>query len=336
MKFFGNPEVFRLTIIDIVLTAAFTLIAFFAVSPLCAAVVCAASVAVAAVNLIATFRRYRRISRLSEAVDRVLHHDEEINFADYTEGELAILQNELFKMTERLREQSESLKKDKIYLSELITDISHQLRTPLTSMNLIVSLLEKPSLNDEVRLSHTAELTKLLTRMDWLIDALLKMSKLDAGTAKMKKERIAVSALLDAALAPLAVLTDIRQQKVNVTCDRETEFTGDLRWQTEAVGNIIKNCIEHTGTADVIDICAHENAVFTEITVTDNGPGIDPADLPHLFDRFYKGKNSSETGIGVGLALARMIITSQNGTVSAENRREGGAKFTIRYYKGVI
>ncbi len=266
-------------------------------------------------------------------IDKILHGNDSIDLGEYAEGELSFLQSEILKLTVQLREQAWSLKKDKEYLSDSIADISHQIRTPLTSINIILSLISKPDLPEERKKALFNELETLLRRIDWLITTLLKISKLDTGTVKFKKEKIMVSQLISLAVAPIAISLELREQEINTKIKGNESFIGDLSWTIEAIENILKNCMEHTQRGGSIKITAFENPLFTEIIIKDNGPGIEKEDLPHLFERFYKGKNSNVQSFGIGLALARAIIASQNGTIKAENAPEGGAKFTIRFYK---
>lgn len=335
MKLFRNAEVKRTFFLYCLLAVAATVGAFLWNSDfgLFTLMVCALFLGL---FLLSTYRRYKRIAELAADVNRILHDDNHISLEKYAEGELAILQSEIYKMTVRLREQQQNLQNDKIYLADSIADISHQIRTPLTSINLLVSLLSEPDLSAERKQQLTHELYELLSRIDWLITALLKISKLDAGTVQFKKETLSLDELLAKATAPLLVPMELREQKLELTA--EGNFSGDIAWTCEALTNIIKNCMEHTPESGSISVNASENALYTEITVTDTGSGIAKEDLPHIFERFYKGKNSDDKSFGIGLALARMIITAQNGTVKAENRppESTGAKFTIRFYKGTI
>jgi signal transduction histidine kinase len=283
-----------------------------------------------------TYQRYRKIAGLSSKIDGILHGDDSINLEDYSEGELAILQNEISKMVVKLREQSDALLREKTYLSDSIADISHQIRTPLTSINLMLSFLSKPGLPDERRIKLVKELEWLLSRIDWLVSALLKISKLDAGTVILKRETVSVAELIKRSTALIAIPMELREQKIEIRMNGGETYTGDLSWSVEAIENILKNCMEHTQKGGAIIINCTENALYTEIVISDNGYGIDEEDLPHLFKRFYKGKNSSDQSTGIGLALARMIIINQNGTVKAENNIDAGARFTIRFYKSIL
>lgn len=283
------------------------------------------------VHFVNTYIRYKRIEELSADVDRILHGDIPVSFEKYEEGELAILESEVQKMMVRLREQQQHLLDDKIYLADSIADISHQIRTPLTSINLLLSFLSEPDISEEKRQKTIREIYELLSRIDWLITTLLKISKLDAGTIQLKSEMVSMKELLSQSVAPLLIPMELRGQELKVAASGK--FEGDANWTSEAIGNIIKNCMEHTPEGGCVEVTASENAIYREIMIEDTGSGIAPEDLPHIFERFYKGKNSSDKSFGVGLALARGIINNQNGTIKAENRKEGGAKFTIRFYK---
>ena len=283
---------------------------------------------------ISTYKRYRRIASLADDINHVLHGDSPIDFDNYSEGELSILHSEIYKMTVRLREQQQKLLSDKEYLADSLADISHQIRTPLTSINLLVERLSASGLTDECRHQLTNELYGLLDRIDWLITTLLKISKLDAGTVQFNKETVSMETLINKSCAPLLIPIELRGQELIIRA--EGTFYGDPAWTSEAVGNIVKNCMEHTPDGGKIEIEAAENALYSEIIIKDNGTGISPEDLPHIFERFYKGKDSDGKSFGIGLALSRMIIAGQKGTVKAENRKNTGAMFTLRFYKGTV
>ena len=283
---------------------------------------------------ISTYKRYQRISSLADDINQVLHGDSSMDFDHYSEGELSILHSEIYKMTVRLREQQQKLLSDKKYLADSLADISHQLRTPLTSINLLVERLSASGLTDKCRHQLTNELYELLSRIDWLITTLLKISKLDAGTVSFNKETVSLETLIKKSCSPLLIPIELHGQELILRA--EGNFYGDPAWTSEAVGNIVKNCMEHTPDGGRIEIDAAETALYSEIVIKDNGTGISPEDLPHIFERFYKGKNSDGKSFGIGLALSRMIIAGQNGTVKAENRKNAGAMFTLRFYKGTV
>lgn len=279
--------------------------------------------------------RYRKISELSEKINCILHGDDGVSIESCSEGELALLSSEVYKMTVRLREQKSKLMDDKVYLADLLADISHQIRTPLTSINILVSMLSEPDLTYEKREQTVQKLYGLLSRIDWLITALLKLSKLDAGTVRFNKESISMQELLDKACMPVRIPIELRDQKLEIEADGE--LFCDVAWSCEAIGNIVKNCMEHTPEGGRITVAGTHNPLYSEIRISDSGSGISEEDLPHIFERFYKGRDSGDKGgFGIGLALARMIINEQNGTLKAENSSDGGALFTVRFYESTV
>lgn len=330
MRLLRNKEVRNECLVLIVITIVASIVAGLW-NPACGGCVLVVCAMLNGVHLVNTYRRYRRIEALSTDINRILHDDIHISFDKYEEGELAILESEVQKMVVRLREQQGQLLADKKYLAESIADISHQIRTPLTSINLLLSFLAESDITEEKRQKTIRELYELLSRIDWLITTLLKISKLDAGTIQLNKENVLMKNLIMQSVEPLLVPIELRGLEIKV--EAQGKFVGDVKWTSEAIGNIVKNCMEHTPMGGTLQIQASENALYQEIIVEDTGCGIAPEDLPHIFERFYKGKNSSDKSFGIGLALARGIITAQNGTIKVENKKTNGAKFTLRFYK---
>ncbi len=279
-----------------------------------------------------TRKRYRRIARLSEQIDLVLHNSDRLFIEDAEEGELSILQSEITKMTLRIRQQNESLKREKEHLADSLADIAHQLRTPLTSVNIILSLLaDEPKKRARGDLLREAE--GLLSRMDYLLTALLKLSRLDAGIVVFQPERAGVGRLVQAALRPLQIPMELRGITVRTAVPEGVSITCDAGWLAEALQNILKNCMESAGENGVIEVTCTDTPLSTELHIRDSGAGFSAEDLPNLFERFYRGKNTGTAGCGIGLALCRTIITRQGGTVTARNHPEGGALFLIRFPK---
>ena len=306
----------------------------FAHSFPCGWLVLAAFLAITAVHLGMEHYRYRKLRGLSQALDRLLNDGTMMNVSQYEEGELSILASQIEKMTLRLQESAQALQEEKNLLADSLADISHQLRTPLTAMNLTASMLRKPGLSPEERLKLTGELSRLLRRTDWLVETLLKLSRLDAGTVTLVPRPTSLRQLLDRAAEPLLIPMELRSQQFMINCADE-QLTVDPVWTAEAIGNILKNAMEHTPEGGSITVTAEETALFTQLRIEDTGPGFDRKDIAHLFERFYKGTNAQEGSCGIGLSLARMVITSQNGTVQASNGKTGGV-FTVRFYKQVI
>lgn len=335
MRFFRNPEIQRQLLWFLLLAAVMTAVAFL-LHPAAGAAAAFCCAVWLVLHFLVTYHRYRRIAEVGRSVDALLHGEQRVRLSGYVEGELAVLQSELEKLTVQLRRNADHLVRDKQYLADSLADISHQIRTPLTAMRLTVSLLGEPELSEQRRMELAREMIRLLARIDWLITALLKISKLDTGTVVFRQEPVRMARLVQKAAAPLAIPMELRSQTLALQGGEDVGFIGDAAWTQEAVGNILKNCMEHTPPGGEIALSWSENAVYTELLITDTGPGIDKDDLPHLFERFYKGKNAGEQSIGIGLALARRIISGQNGIIKAENRPEGGAKFVLRFYKNTV
>lgn len=276
----------------------------------------------------------RQIRRLNIEIDEILHGNTRLELAHFREGELEILRDEIYKMTVRLREQAEHLREDKKELADSLADISHQIRTPLTSLNLMSARLSA-ELQGGAQKQILRDMQQMLDRIDWLVTALLKMSKLEVGTIAFHMEEISVHQLVEQALEPFQISAEIRGIEITQS-GGEIVFSGDRAWTLEAVGNVLKNCLEYTPDQGRIEISWEENPLYVQIVVKDNGPGIAEADLKHLFERFYRGQNAGGGGFGIGLSLAQMIVARENGVIRAVNCKEGGSCFTIRFHKGTV
>lgn len=331
---FHNNRELRYSLTILVLATVVFVIVGFLVSGLTGMLILSVCLITITIFLLTEYYRYRKLQKLSTDLDNLLISGIPLPIIEYHEGELSILANQIQKITLLLKESAEAVQADKKYLADSLADISHQLRTPLTAMNLTASMLRNPDLSTEKRIELSKELRNLLIRTDWLVETLLKISKLDAGTVKLLQNPVRVADLIARAAGPLAIPMDLRDHRL-VVCCKDEAFAGDLVWTAEALGNILKNCSEHTPAGGTITITAIETALYTQIEVKDTGPGFDPKDIPHLFERFYKGSNASENSYGIGLALARTVIAAQNGTLQAMNG-ESGAKFVIKFYKQVI
>lgn len=317
------------------ISLAATIIAAF-IAPLAAVLVFAASALLMGSSLLFTRWRYRELEKLSAYLRQISSGNYSLDVRDNQEGELSILKNDIYKVTLRLSEQGSLLQQDKIQLTDAISDISHQLKTPLTSMTVMADLLSGPDLPPDKRKEFTRNIRIQLERIDWLVSSLLKLSKIEAKTVPFKEDRVPVKMLIQKALEPVLIPMDIKEITVSIKGEDSVTFVGDLNWTAEAIINILKNGVEHTHEGGAIAISFSENALFTEITIEDNGKGIPKEDLPYIFKRFYKGKNASEGSIGIGLAMAHSIIASQNGVIDVTSDSENGTQFRIKFYKQVI
>ncbi|MEC0203009.1 HAMP domain-containing sensor histidine kinase [Paenibacillus lautus] len=306
------------------------------ISSAAAALVFIMSILLIGSSLLFTKWRYREIEKLSVYLREISSGNVTLDVRDNKEGELSILKNDIYKVTRMLSEHRSLLQRDKLHLTDAISDISHQLKTPLTSMTVMADLLSAPDLPPAKRTEFTHHIRIQLERIDWLVSSLLKLSKMDAKTIQFKKDRIPMKSLIRKALEPVMIPMDIKGQTISIAGDDNVSFVGDFNWTAEAVINILKNGVEHTPEGGAITISFSENALYTEIVIADNGKGIPKEDLPYIFKRFYKGKNASEGSIGIGLAMAQSIIASQNGVIDVTSDSEKGTQFRIKFYKHVI
>lgn len=274
--------------------------------------------------------------QLSEQLDEILHGKDIQKLEYYQEGDLGVLRDQIQKMTVRLREQARMLTEEKVSLADALADISHQIRTPLTALNLILERLKGQEGKEEQKRHLVREAQQMLEKMEWLVTSLLKMSKLDAGAITMQMQRIEMAPFLKEALAPFEIPMEVKGKTCVIRGAEQTAFFGDESWTLEAVRNVIKNGMEHTPEGGVLTIECQENPLYAEIKITDSGPGIAQEDLPHLFERFYRGKNAGENSFGIGLALAQMILSRENGVIRVQNAKEGGGQFLIRFFKTVL
>ena len=334
MEIFRNRSFFYEYIIIVALLAGTAVAVFFFSIP-GALIVAGTGVIILIIMYFSAKKRYNAMEQLSIELDQILHDNDRFLITECEEGELAILSSSIRKMTVKLKEQASQLQDEKKVLTDAIADIFHQMRTPLTSMRLSCSMLAEEELGYEDRIRFIRSIKKQLERMQWLVETLLKMSKIEAGTVTFKRERIDVGEMVKKACDPLLIPLELRDIGLEIKTNG-AGLTGDIDWLAEAVGNIVKNCMEHTPEGGTITINAEENAIYTVLTVEDTGKGFDKNDIAHIFERFYKGKNSGSESVGIGLALCRTIITGLDGTIKAENGKAGGARFEIRFYKNVV
>ena len=290
------------------------------------------------ISLLIVFMLYER--KQDKEIDKITKYLEAINDKNYTlkidensEEELSILKNELYKVTVMLRENASNTLKDKINLKRALEDISHQLKTPLTSILIILdNLIDNPEMEYQTRVEFLHDLKRETTRIQSLIQLILKLSKFDSNTIQFIKQDIYLKQIIDEAIKNTGSLADLKNIKINVEGNKKIKLNCDLLWQIEAITNILKNCIEHSKENTQIDIKYNNNSVYSYITITDYGEGISKEDLPHIFERFYRGKNSSNESIGIGLSLSKTIIESNNGIVSVESNSDK-TTFIIKYFK---
>ncbi|MHB8076595.1 sensor histidine kinase [Desulfosporosinus fructosivorans] len=330
-----NKEIkLYITLLAAVVIVGFVACYFF--NPVSGIIALLALLLMGAVSFMFTRWRYQQIEKLTEYLKRIAGGEYSLDIRDNDEGELSILKSELYKVTVTLSEQASLLKKDKRYLADSISDISHQLKTPITSMSVMTDLISDENLPLDKRVEFTQNIRSQLERLQWLVASLLKLSKIDAGTIKFKKEQVNVQDLVTRSIEHLLIPMEIKEQTLEISGDEYTEFRGDFNWSSEALTNIIKNCLEHTPCGGTIGISYSETPIYTLIKVYDQGEGIHKHDLPYIFDRFYKGKNAHNDSIGIGLAMSKSIVKNQGGSIEVTSEKDKGTQFTIKFYKSIV
>lgn len=279
-------------------------------------------------------KRNKKINQITTYINEVRNRKYDLDIDENSEDELSSLKNELYKITVMLKEESEISKKDKENLKISVQDISHQLKTPLTSITIMLdNIKDNPNMDEKTRQKFIFEISKQIEWINWLVISMLKLSKLDADVVQFYTEKIEVRKFLNEIIKNLEIPIEIKSQNVIVEGREDSYFKGDYKWQQEAITNILKNCVEHNKDGGNIFIKYEENNLYTRISIKDEGEGIAKEDIKHVFERFYKGKNSSENSVGIGLALAKSIIEKNNGIVTCRSEEGKGTEFIIKYMK---
>ena len=307
---------------------------------------------VTVIFIILTNRRYRALANMAANLDRVLAGERDIRLRDMSEGELAILSSEIDKVIARLNLTVDELQAEKLALSDALADISHQLKTPLTSIAISTELIrdrlsargDSEDLVERLRLIQT-----LQARVEDLVSALLKLARIDAGVIKLVCGPVDARELVCKSFEPLAIAFDIADVRFSADVQDGASYEGDLTWSVEALENILKNCMEHTPAGGCVSVRVTEDVLACRIRIEDTGPGIAESDLPHIFERFYRGSRDANAapsevnpaGVGIGLALSKSLVTAQGGTLTAENLRDEngnvtGAAFNLVFFKTVV
>lgn len=315
------------------LFAAAAVMAFF--SPVCAGVTAVLGIAMITTFFIYTKKRFHEIEQLNDYLTQVCAGSFDLAIDTNEEGELSLLKNNIYKVIRMLRSTHDEVLKSKENLADALADISHQMKTPLTSMTVMSDLL-KDETNEERRNTFLKNIDTQLDKMNWLIITLLKLSKIDAGTVEFKKEPYALRRAVQSAIEPFAVKADLQNVAIDCDVDERLNVTGDKKWDCEAFSNIIKNCLEHTPPGGKLTVTANETLVYTELVIEDTGSGISPEELPHIFERFYRGKNSDENSVGIGLALAQTILNREKAMLDVESELGKGTRFLIKFYKTIV
>lgn len=278
--------------------------------------------------------QYRKINKIDKYMNKILNNDYSLDIRDYVEGDISTLKNDVYKMTIKLKEQTELSIKDKKYLEETLADISHQIKTPLTSMYVINDILSDNDLDKKSQIEFLNKNRNQLERIEWLVTTLLKISRLDSGMVTLKRDNINIKDLIKKTIEPIKIMAELKNILIETNVET-SNFYLDFNWTLEALTNILKNACEHTHNNGSIKIEVNENPLYLNIKIIDNGVGISESDKKHIFDRFYKGKTNKDS-IGIGLNMAKKIINLQNGEIECISKINEGTTFDIKFYKKVI
>lgn len=275
----------------------------------------------------------KKLKEITNYIEEINNRRYKLDIEDNTEDELSILKNEIYKTTIMLKEMAENSKQDKLNLKNSLSDISHQLKTPLTSISIMLdNIIDNPEMDKQTRTDFVKDIKREIININFLVNSLLKLSKLDANSVKFVNREETVENLVNESIKNVATLCDLRNVQINVTGNAQNKINCDLKWQVEALTNILKNAIEHSEINSRIEINYEQNNLYTQIEIKDYGKGIAKKDLPHIFERFYKGENSSSESVGIGLALAKSIIESNGGYIEVESQEKVGTTFKIKLF----
>lgn len=275
-------------------------------------------------------RQDKKIDKLSNYASQVLLEDYRLMISDNDESSLSILENKIYDMMVMLKEKSENLLDDKEKLERLLADISHQIKTPLTALNLLNDLLYQ-DLPESKKKEFLDNMQNELKKIEWLVKNLLYLAKLDAKMIDFKIDYIDIKKLINKSINEFSVLAEINNVNISVNCEEKIFVKCDEKWTIEAINNLIKNSIEHL--AKNIKINVNTNYLYTQIEVIDDGEGIKKEDIKNIFKRFYKAKNSKSSSLGLGLAFVKGIVENQNGSIKVKSKENEYTKFIIKLYK---
>lgn len=293
---------------------------------------CCAAALLAAL-LLQRRRTERQLAQLLDYLMRVQDRNTVPAIELQAEGNLKILQSEIYKLATALQEQYAREAEKNQYLADMLSNISHQIKTPLTAITLLVDLLKNDALSAQERRQCLGRIVSQTDRITWLVRTLLTMAQLDTGVLTLKPELVAATTLVARVYDPLAILADLNGITLSQEIPPDLQLLCDPHWTQEALSNLVKNCLEHTPAGGQVTVRVSQSNLSTEIIVQDTGEGIAKEDLPHIFDRFYRGKQARPDSVGIGLALSKQIITHQNGTIQVQSQQGHGTQFLIKLYR---
>lgn len=275
----------------------------------------------------------KRINDIIKLLEQINNKNYDLDISDNKEDIISILKNELYKTTIILKEQANNELKDKKNLKKSLEDISHQIKTPLTSINIMIdNIIDNPDMEEEIREYFFNEIKREITNINFLVLSLLKLSRFDVNEVKYNNSINLVNDIINDSIKNVSILKELKNIDININ-DNNIKLYCDYTWQVEAITNILKNSIEYSDNNSSIDITVSDNKIYTSIIIKDYGKGISKKDIKHIFNRFYKANNSNNDSIGIGLALSKSIIENNNGIITVESKLGEYTKFIIKYFK---
>lgn len=276
----------------------------------------------------------REISEIIKYLEAINNHNYSLEIDTNEEGELSILKNEILKITIMLKEKAEISQRDKINLKESLQNISHQLKTPLTSISIMLdNILNDDNMDINIRKEFIEDIIKEIDSINFLVYNILKLSKFDANVIEFDDRINSINDILNESIAKVGKLSNEKHVQILFECKDQYFIKCDRKWQIEAFSNIIKNCLEYTREFGKINITLEDNKLYTKIMIEDEGMGISKEDLPNIFKRFYKGKNAKSDSVGIGLSLAKAIISKDGGEINVRSIVDLGTTFEVIYFK---
>ena len=273
------------------------------------------------------------LKEITNCIKQINKKNYELQLDSISEDELSILKNEIYKTTIMLKEAAENSNIDKINLKKSLEDISHQLKTPLTSILVMLdNIIDEPDMDLNVRNDFISDIKRNVININFLVQNILKLSKFDANTISFIKEENSIKRIVKDSIKNVSPLSDLKNINIELNIKNDSNIICDYKWQVEAVTNILKNAIEHSTNNDKVIINVDDNNVYSLIEIINYGKSISKKDMKHIFERFYKGENSKSDSVGIGLALAKTIVEENSGTITVESDNNE-TKFSIKYFK---
>ena len=276
----------------------------------------------------------KEINKIIKCIEKINRKNYDLELDELSEDKLSILKQEIYKTTIMLKENAENSLKDKINLKNSLQDISHQLKTPLTSINIMLdNVIDNPGMDIETRQDFIKQIKREINNITFLVQSILKLSKFEANTITFNREEVSVRKIINETIKNVSNLSDLKNITIEINDRCKNKIKCDYKWQVEALTNILKNAIEYSYEDNKVIIDCEDNNIYTQIKITDFGKGMDVEDTLNIFKRFYKGKESNKDSVGIGLSLSKTIIENDDGAVIVESIKEHGTTFIIKYFR---